>query len=454
MTQHAAVIDIGKTNVKVALVDPASFADVAMLRRPNAVIRTGPYPHYDIDGIWGFILGALAELNREREIDAIAVTTHGAACALLDATGALAMPVLDYEHDGPDALASEYDAIRPPFAETGSPRLPCGLNLGAQIFWQQRRFPDTFLRVAAILPYPQFWSFRLSGVAATEITSLGTHTDLWSPGGMDYSPLTDRLGWRSLFPPMRRASDRLGTIRLEIAAQTGLSPQVSVYCGIHDSNASLLPHLLSREAPFSVVSTGTWVIAMAVGGGGGSLDPARDTLINMDASGRPVRSARFMGGREHAALTEGAEGIGTEADIAAVLARRPLLLPSIQRGSGPFPQRKSEWRVHGSLTPGERHAAITFYLALMTSVCLDLIGADGPIVTEGPFAHDESYLRMLAAATRRAVIPNASSDTGTQIGAAWLTLPEPVPPLSMNDITITNDAPEWRAYAAYWCSAL
>ena len=74
------------------------------------------------------------------------MTTHGATCALLDAHGDLALPVLDYEHDGPDTLAAEYDAVRPPFAETGSPRLPAGLNLGAQIFWQQRRFPDAFAR--------------------------------------------------------------------------------------------------------------------------------------------------------------------------------------------------------------------------------------------------------------------------------------------------------------------
>ncbi len=70
--------------------------------------------------------------------------------------------MLDYEHDGPDALAAEYDAVRPPFSETGSPRLPLGLNLGAQIFWQERRFPERFANVAAILTYPQYWTFRLT----------------------------------------------------------------------------------------------------------------------------------------------------------------------------------------------------------------------------------------------------------------------------------------------------
>src|SRR5262245_39886876 len=134
MTGHVAVIDIGKTNAKVALVEMEGFAEVAVRTRPNTVAVDGLYPHYDIDGIWAFILTALAELNREHPIDAVTAITHGASAALIDASGALAMPVLDYEHEGPESLASEYDAVRPPFAETGSPRLPGGLNLGAQLF--------------------------------------------------------------------------------------------------------------------------------------------------------------------------------------------------------------------------------------------------------------------------------------------------------------------------------
>ena len=64
-------------------------------------------------------------------VGAIAVTAHGATAALVDAAGGLALPVLDYEYPGPDELAADYDAARPPFAETGSPRLPAGLTLGA-----------------------------------------------------------------------------------------------------------------------------------------------------------------------------------------------------------------------------------------------------------------------------------------------------------------------------------
>ena len=266
MTRHVAVIDIGKTNAKVALVDLAEMREIAMRTRPNSVLRDGPYPHFDVEALWDFILDGIAAIQREHPVDAIAVTTHGATAALLDGQGNLALPVLDYEHTGPDTLAAEYAAIRPSFEETGSPRLPAGLNVGAQIFWQARTFPRAFTDVGSIVMYAQYWSHRLSGVLANEVTSLGCHTDLWSPAAGDYSPLVDGQGWRTLMAKVRPAGHRLGCVLPEIAKKTGIVPGTPVHCGIHDSNASLLPHLLSHAKPFAVVSTGTWVVSMAVGG--------------------------------------------------------------------------------------------------------------------------------------------------------------------------------------------
>lgn len=448
--RHIAVIDIGKTNVKVALVDRERLTEIAVRTEPNAVrYADPPYPHYQTDRIWAFILDALSALNREYAIDAITVTAHGAACALLDANGALALPVLDYMHEGPQSLAAEYDAIRPPFAETGSPPRWLGLILAAQLYWQERSFPDAFAKAATILTYPQYWSFRLTGVKATEITSLGCHTDLWNTAAGDYSSLVDRLGWRPRFAPLRRASDRLGPILPEIAAQTGLRRDTPVHCGIHDSNASLLPHLLTRRPPFSVVSTGTWMVAMAIGGAAVKLDPERDTLINVNALGQPVPSARYMAGREHALLTRGLEDRVTTEDIASVLENRIFLLPTIQTGSGPFPDRKAEWRGGDDIAPGQRLAAISLYLAMMTATCLELIGADGLTITEGPFARNGLYIRMLAAATGRGVAADASGGIGTSMGAALLAS-HSHPPMHGGETIVIETDPQWAVYAQQW----
>jgi sugar (pentulose or hexulose) kinase len=446
--RHVAVVDIGKTNAKVALVDLDAMAEIAVCKTPNRPAAGGLYPHHDVGAIWSFILGSLAELGRELKVDAIAVTTHGATAALLGPSGRLALPVLDYEHDGPSTVRNEYDAVRPDFAETGSPPLPLGLNLGAQLFWQSRAFPDRFAEVSSILMYPQYWAWKLCGVASNEVTSLGCHTDLWNPRSGGFSSLTDRMGWRSLFAPVRPATAALAPIRPELATEIGLDPSTPVFCGIHDSNASLLPHLLSRRPPFTVVSTGTWVVAMAVGGAKVSLDPKRDTLMNVSAMGAPVPSARFMGGREYEALTAGQEGNWTDGDINAVLANSVMLLPSVQQGSGPFPRTVSRWVGSGEPAAAERAVAAAFYLAMMTATCLELVGAEGETVVEGPFARNVLYVDMLRAATGRPVLPQ-HGQAGTSIGAALLA-GKPVTRPPETSVSPTQYDARWGSYAAKW----
>lgn len=433
---RVAVIDIGKTNVKVALVDTATMTETGIRKMPNVVDRSGPYPHYRTEDHWDFILDALSALH---PVDAISVAAHGATAALVDAAGDLVLPILDYEHPIDTA---DYDP--PPFAETGSPRLGMGLNVGAQLWWQFRHFPQA-RRAVHVMTYPQYWTMRLTGVAACEATSIGCHTDLWRPDKGEPSSLVDRMGWRRLIPPMRRANEVLGPLRPDLAARTGLGA-VPVTCGIHDSNASLYPHLLARRGAFSVVSTGTWVVCMAVGAGKGPLDPERDTLVNVDALGHPVPSARFMGGREYELVRAGRDLRATPDAMRRVLDRGVMLLPAVEPGSGPFRGHEARWTLDPQ-DEGEEAVALAFYLAMMTAECLSIIRAAGPVIVEGPFAANADYAAMLASATGREVEPSTGF-TGTALGAALLAGPGPLPQPAAG---IRPD-PALAAYAAAWRS--
>lgn len=415
---HIAVIDIGKTNGKVVLIDSASGTQIGGHSTPNVTRRDGIYPHADVEMLWRFIFASLASLQREHGIDGLSITTHGATGALI-AGRELAMPVLDYEFDGPDQTAEDYAKVRPDFTDTLSPRLPGGLNLGAQFFWQSRAFPEDFARVTALIPYAQYWAWRLTGVLASEVTSLGCHTDLWLPEKGDYSSLVDAMGWRPLFPPIKPAASIIGTLLPEIAAATGLPKTLPVTCGIHDSNASLLPHLGRHEPPFTVISAGTWTILMTVGGATGALDSARDSLANVDAHGRAVPTARFMGGREFDLLVpEITEP--TEADIAHVIAREIQVLPSFIPGIGPFGDRTGQWTTEpDTLTAGQRTAAASLYLALMARTCLDLCGLGRSITLEGPLARNQLFAAALASLSGVPVHSSGDS-TGTSLGASLL----------------------------------
>ena len=416
--RHIAVIDIGKTNAKVVLIDARSESQLGARSRPNSVLNDAPYPHADVERLWTFILDSLGELHREHGVDGISITTHGATAALM-AGEQLALPVLDYEYDGPQASDEAYDRARPSFAETLSPRLPNGLNLGAQIFWQSRAFPEDFSRVTSILTYPQYWAWRLTGELASEVTSLGCHSDLWAPEQSDFSTMVDAQGWRPLFPAIRPAASVLGPILPQLAALTGLAADTPVTCGIHDSNASLVPHLGRDEAPFTILSTGTWAIAMTVGGDTTNLDQSRDSLANVDAFGRPVPTARFMGGREFDTLVQTIV-TPSEADIAAVIERDVQALPTFAPGVGPFAGGRGCWTVAAEgLTDGERSAAASLYLALVARECLDLCGLGRSITIEGPLARNALFGAALATLADRPV--HASGDgTGTSLGASLL----------------------------------
>lgn len=446
--RHVAVVDIGKTNAKLALVDLVGVREVDIRKMPNAVLAEGLYPHYDTESIWRFLLEGLAALARSHRVDAISVTTHGAAAALLDLRGELAMPILDYEHGGPDRLRHEYEAVRPPQDETGSPSLPGGLNLGAQLYWLSRSFPATFSKAVRIVAYPQFWAYRLTGVAANEVTSLGCHTDLWAPRSKDYSSLVDRMGWRSMFAPIRGATERLSVIRPAIAKRTGLDTETPVFCGIHDSNASLVPHLLSRKPPFAVVSTGTWIVAMAVGG---RPTPARDlsggALLNVSAFGDPVPSMRFMGGRDFSRLTRTGALLPTEKDVEAVLMRRIFLVPA-DAADGEYMPRWLADDVRHSSSEEEAHVAASFYLAMTTDHCLERTGAEGEIVVEGVFSDNPYFVGMLAAATGRDVFVRTGT-TGASVGAALLANPS-VARLELKGESIPPPVASWAEYARGW----
>ncbi|SFB33933.1 Sugar (pentulose or hexulose) kinase [Rhizobium sp. NFR07] len=448
--EKVAVIDIGKTNAKVVVLDCQTGREISECRTPNRVLAGPPYPHYDIDALWDFILVSLSALARDIGFDAISITTHGASAALVDEKGALALPVLDYEHHYPDAIQQVYTMLRPPFSETFSPALSGGLNVGAQLHYQKSAFPNVFARVRTILTYPQYWAFRLTGIAATEVTSLGCHTDLWRPRDGDYSSLVEALAIRDLMAPIRSAFDAIGTVRPDIAERISLAAPVPVHCGIHDSNASLLSHLIGREPPFAVVSTGTWVINFAVGGDLDHLDPARDTLANVDAYGRAVPSSRFMGGREFEMLTSELGPLEQQAALAVmpgVIARRIMLLPNLAEGSGPYPGRPARWLGEAHASNAERWAAACLYLALMTQTCLKLIGAGGPVLVEGPFAHNRVYLDALAALVGRDVLALPGS-TGTSQGAALLA---GIRPASGSEISISpSDIDGLQAYADIW----
>ena len=171
----------------------------------------------------------------------------------------------------------------------------------------------------------------------------------------------------------------------------------------------------------------------------------RITLSRLDTCHTTARPRRTFWWR--VLIRQGGEAVPTAADRAAVLGDDVMLLPAVVSGSGPFPDQAMGW-TRSPANDGQRIAALSWYLALMTDTCLDLIGSVGPTVIEGPFARNSDYLAMLSA-LRPAGVHVADSATGTSAGAAMLFDMERRG-VYTRAVAPDADAPHLRRYAAGW----
>ncbi|MFC3174124.1 FGGY-family carbohydrate kinase [Novosphingobium bradum] len=458
------VIDLGKTLSKVSLwTRDGRMVDRHV--RPNRLVTAEGVRRLDVEGIGAWLVETLARFAAH-PVERIIPVGHGAGVvALVD--GALAFPPLDYEQVIPADVMAAYRAERDPFALTGSPALPDGLNIGSQLYWLERLHPEAMAR-ATLLPWAQYWAWLLTGRAVSEVTSLGCHSDLWCPAEADFAPMARRLGWADRFAPVVRAADVVGTLTAQMAEATGLSPRVEVLAGLHDSNAALLAargfaEIAGNEA--TVLSTGTWFIGMRLPAepvDTASLPEARDCLVNVDAYGRPAPSARFMGGREIETLIEiDTRRVDIKPDQPALLAAVPqvlaadtMILPTIAAGCGPFPQGRFDFRNRPD-DWYQRRAAACLYAALVADVSLSLIGSKERVLVEGRFAEAEVFVRALAALRPDCAIYTANAHNDVSFGALRLVDPELRPAGELvRVVPLDQDLTRYRARWAAQVEAL
>ena len=455
---------MGKTNAKCSLWN-AKGDQIARRIRANEPGPQSTYRALDVDGIDGFVVESLTEFAVTEDVRRIITVGHGAGAALLKDGRLFAAP-MDYEDEVSDADREQYRVQRDSFADTGSPFLPMGLNLGIQIDRLENllgKLPED----VTIVPWAQYWAWRLCGVASSEISSLGCHTDLWRPIDKKFSNLAEKRGWASRFAPIRRACDALGEITPDLAATTGLSSTCEVFCGLHDSNAALLaarghPEIADYDA--TVLSTGTWFVAMRSLGSGAQvetklLQESRDCLINVDVYGNAVPSARFMGGRESEsiggvssfAITDNYEPSKLIGRIPVLIESGAFALPSFAKGVGPFPDSNGSW-INEPTDPDDKRAVAGLYLALVADASLQLIGSRDRLLIEGRFAEAELFVRTLATLRPEQNVYVSNAHTDVAYGALRLVndalgAPSALTAVEPLDIDLTAYAAEWRSRA-------
>ncbi len=454
MDHVIAVLDIGKTNKKIAVYNRSLTL---------VELKSAKFPAVDFEDVrveqvielekW--FLSTIRELGKKYDIQAISITTHGAAAVCIGKDGLPAVPVLDYTNEVDEDVHREfYRAVGSPAElqkETCTAEIRPLINVAKLLFYTRRRFPEHFSRVEHVLLYPQYFAYRLTGQIAADYTYVGCHTYLWNFAEEKWSNAAKELDLESLLPgSVDYPTKIVGTLSREVVEKTGLAPETPVLLGVHDSNSSLLPYLYMDDGDFLLNSTGTWCVAMHPEERAVMKDDdiGKTVFYNLSVNNTPVKTAIFMGGLEFETWftvlqqlhgrddkpTISEQGIQTVIDAA-----EDFILPGVVQGAGQYPNSVAQVVSKGtrhtleSIQAGEHvpelfqdyekaFTVLLLSLVLHTKVAFERAGLKKgtPIYTEGGFRQNKWYNKLLTVLFPENPVHTTGIEEATSYGAAWL----------------------------------
>ncbi|MGH8773920.1 MAG: rhamnulokinase [Jiangellaceae bacterium] len=267
MGEHVFVaVDLGAASgrVMVGRVDSSLASTLGMVeahRFDNEPVRGPAGVHWDVEGLCRGVLDGLraaAAQTRGTALTSVGIDSWAVDYGLLDADGALLGDPYHYRDSRTDGVAARVHSVVSAdhlYGVTGVQNLPF------TTIFQLVAAADTGQLTAArtLLMIPDLIAYRLTGVIGAEVTNAST-TQLFDVSTMDWATeLIDAVRLpRSLFPPVRRPGEVIGTLSAHIAAQTGLTAQTPVVAvGSHDTASAVVAVPADNER-FAYISSGTW----------------------------------------------------------------------------------------------------------------------------------------------------------------------------------------------------
>jgi len=261
------VMDCGATNTTVIAID-SKGRTIASAAHPSKPVPQQDNPNWliwDLDDIWTKLATncrkVLAETGTDR-LKAVTVTTFGADGAPVDKDGNLLYPVISWQCDRTEELATGFTKRMDPlqtFIETGYQVIP--FNTLLRFLWLQEHAPGVLDKATYWLMMPALISHRLCGEFFTEPTSAST-TMAMDLGKREWSEkmLAAASIDRSLFPPWVEPGEPVGSVHAAAAEQTGLPVGTPVIATGHDTQYAVAASGASTSE--AVVSSGTWEILL------------------------------------------------------------------------------------------------------------------------------------------------------------------------------------------------
>ncbi|MEI6947642.1 FGGY family carbohydrate kinase [Paraflavisolibacter sp. H34] len=457
-TPVIAIIDVGKTNKKLFLFDEDYKIVYERSARFTDIPDEDGDPCENLEALRLFVFDALREvlLKKEFDVKAVNFSTYGASFVLIDEDGRPVAPLYNYLKPYPEELKQVfYDTYggEEEFSYTTASPVLGSLNSGMQLYRLKNEKPALFGQVKYALHLPQYLSFLISGIAFSDITSIGCHTNLWDFPRNDYHAWVYREGVSEKLAPIAPSEKPVPAV---FPANVG-----SVGIGLHDSSAALIPYLVSFTEPFVLISTGTWCI---------TLNPFNqapltaeeldlDCLSYMHYQGKPIKASRLFAGNEHEQQT---------ARLAAHFGVDPVYFRTVPFDSDLIARLKAKEEIASGISTKELIKESLFArrdLASFASVdeayhqlILDIIAQQYAstqlvvsgtpvkrIFVDGGFGKNAVYMNLLAAAFPELEVYAASMAQATSVGTAlaihtaWNSKPLPSDLIELKKYSVTQE---------------
>jgi rhamnulokinase len=232
-------------------------------RFTNAGVEIGATLRWDVLRLWAEIQNGLAAAARgSGEVRSIGVDTWGVDFVLLSKHDELLGQPYHYRDrrtNGVMERAFSKVSRKRIFAETGLQFMQ--INTLYQLLALRGESPDLLEAADCLLMLPDFFNWCLCGIKAAEFTN-ATTTQFFHPIKRTWSvDLLKNLGLPTkILPKVVKPGKRLGRLRQEISARTGLTRIPIVAPATHDTASAVaaVPTMQSEPGTWAYLSSGTW----------------------------------------------------------------------------------------------------------------------------------------------------------------------------------------------------
>jgi len=436
------IFDVGKTNKKLLLFDQHYNVVHEESGKLEEITDEDGFACEDVNALTEWVRTSFERLLKDErfQIKAVNFSAYGASFVYLDEKGEVVGPLYNYLKPYSKQLQNRfyknYGGESLVAKQTASPVLG-NLNSGMQIYRLKYDKPELFEKIKYALHLPQYLSYILCSKINSDITSIGSHTNLWHFQQNNYHRWVREEGIAEKLAPVLPCTD----VALEI------HDQIVFGAGLHDSSAALIPYLASFNKPFVLLSTGTWCITLNPFNHSQLSDYEldNDCLCYLSYEGKPVKASRLFAGYEHEQQAKRlAAHFKKPEDYFATVQADPALLQKMNKGKKELLKKQESPMVEQSAFGKRKLEDFKNYEEAYHQLIFDIITQQvrstnivlkgtgvKTIFVDGGFSKNPIYMFLLASSFPGIEVHAASVAQASALGAAlsihkkWNTKPTP-----------------------------